>query len=985
MLVYEWDVELGSWVVAAPAMPQSLWTLRDIAPDAELLVRVDSSTPIQYVSERPLTLGPNTRYAGWVAKPTTTQELFNALPEVDSVHAWNASGRYWMSASRTDPGGLITIYPGMGLRLQRNGEPSTVWERPLTPERGLVELHAGDNLVAWAGANGAIIEEVVKGIGKSFEQARMWNAAEQRFHVYPAVDADAADPFPPVMLGDAIWITVSRRTNWLQPTGVLPELIFAGNVSQKTRNDATRDLEDTLAYVAEVFGVQADPSISVGLVAADAHSFFDALVSLGREWEWEAARNWYEQAGGFGGRELFFVKAAFWETDGDSRYTWARQVILEEYFHGLQRQLAGEFGRQRPAWLVEGSAAWIRADLRMRDQSGQTLSQELSNIRKLALHGPTLGEIEEPNQLWQYSFGLIAADLLVQRAGAPALLDFFRALVPGRTGTKGQWASQLSWEAAFATTFGISVEDFYAEFDTHIQEYQGNGPRSARGGEIKLTGTVVDGSGLPLEGIWLRAIEFVNEQRTPYGFAVAKANDNGEFSLFVNERADYRIQVGLSDHFACQYWWTSDGDSVASLEENAELIKVGTNAPAPLTIVVNSSKCRWGLDGVLYGPDEEPLAGIQVQARNGEQTTSAWTDLSGSFELAVLATGAHELFINLGSCLVFYRPGSATTNREELLPIAVSENDVSGIRFQLRQDHCTTKITGHVLDTDGTGISDVWVYASDEDSSTPYARTDGAGAFSITIPNADVYRLEVSIDGCRVYFRRGGAVASHEQATRITIDDRNVTGVRFQLRQGQCTTKISGRLLDAGGHPIAETRVYAWPEDGTQSSTQTDSEGSFVITLPEAGQFRVYARVDGCTVYYRSGGATGSYQQATQVRVSDSDVTGITLQLAQGMCEHRISGILSDADGTPLSGQWVSANGDAGSAGAWTSADGSFSFAVPASGSYRLDVWFDGCSIYRGSRGPVRDWNSASQVRVSNADVTGIEFRLPEDPSTFCN
>jgi hypothetical protein len=29
--------------------------------------------------------------------------------------------------------------------------------------------------------------------------------------------------------------------------------------------------------------------------------------------------------------------------------------------------------------------------------------------------------------------------------------------------------------------------------------------------------------------------------------------------------------------------------------------------------------------------------------------------------------------------------------------------------------------------------------------------------------------------------------------------------------------------------------------------------------------------------------------------------------------------------------------------------------------------------------------NSPSQVGVSNPHVTGIEFRLPEDPATFCN
>ena len=103
------------------------------------------------------------------------------------------------------------------------------------------------------------------------------------------------------------------------------------------------------------------------------------------------------------------------------------------------------------------------------------------------------------------------------------------------------------------------------------------------------------------------------------------------------------------------------------------------------------------------------------------------------------------------------------------------------------------------------------------------------------------------------------------------------------------------------------------------------------------------------------------------------------------MCEHRIVGRLLDANGAGKADVWVSASGSAGSGGVRTTSDGTFSITVPASGSYRLSAYIDGCWIYRGSRGPVKNWNSASQVRVPNADVTGIEIRPPEDPSTFCN
>lgn len=157
------------------------------------------------------------------------------------------------------------------------------------------------------------------------------------------------------------------------------------------------------------------------------------------------------------------------------------------------------------------------------------------------------------------------------------------------------------------------------------------------------------------------------------------------------------------------------------------------------------------------------------------------------------------------------------------------------------------------------------------------------------------------------------------------------------------------------------------------------------MTAPEPGLYRVSAQLDGCTIYYQRSGAISSYGEATEVEVANSDVTDITLQLAEGMCELRISGTLLSADDTPRSGQWVNADGNAGNGGAQTAADGSFSFAVPASGSFRLYVHVDGCLIMLGSRGATNDWNSAEQITVSNADVTGLEFRLPEDPATFCS
>ena len=222
-------------------------------------------------------------------------------------------------------------------------------------------------------------------------------------------------------------------------------------------------------------------------------------------------------------------------------------------------------------------------------------------------------------------------------------------------------------------------------------------------------------------------------------------------------------------------------------------------------------------------------------------------------------------------------------------------------------------------------------------------------------------------------------------ATEIELDGDHYGGIRIQIQDDVCAYQIEGWLLDSAGNPLGRVEGSIRSEAGAYVGFRADTDGYFSATAPELGSYRVSADIDGCSVFLREGSTTGDWYHATVVKVAGASVTGVTMQLSQGMCEHRISGTLVNADGIPLAGQWVSANGNAGSAGAQTAADGSFSFAVPGSGSYRLSVHSNGCWIYRGSRGATKDTNSASEITVSNADVTGIEFRLPEDPSTFCN
>ena len=188
---------------------------------------------------------------------------------------------------------------------------------------------------------------------------------------------------------------------------------------------------------------------------------------------------------------------------------------------------------------------------------------------------------------------------------------------------------------------------------------------------------------------------------------------------------------------------------------------------------------------------------------------------------------------------------------------------------------------------------------------------------------------------------------------------------------------LSGYIGDSGG-PLAGVTVAA--SDGM--SDRTASDGSFAITLRVSGAYLLEAGVDGCRVYYhRSAGATGSRDSATPIQVSDEDISDIRIEIPSDVCALRIRGRLVDASGVALADVQIEADGNNRSFGAArTASDGSFAVPVPMNDHYRLSFW-DGCWMFRGEGGGVTtNWDDASLIRVADNDVSGVVFRVPDNP-----
>ena len=137
-------------------------------------------------------------------------------------------------------------------------------------------------------------------------------------------------------------------------------------------------------------------------------------------------------------------------------------VVFHEYFHSVQFSLSNQQSTRGPLWLREGTARYFEYRL-----GGQHGYGDFDRLRRNEIaRSRTL----EPLQTWEsrgqatfrggggeaYNMGFLAADYLVNTKGLDAV-------------AKTVWTEQRTkdWRAAFASAFGVSVDQFYADFEAY--------------------------------------------------------------------------------------------------------------------------------------------------------------------------------------------------------------------------------------------------------------------------------------------------------------------------------------------------------------------------------------------------------------------------------------------------------------------------------------------------------------------------------------
>ena len=143
--------------------------------------------------------------------------------------------------------------------------------------------------------------------------------------------------------------------------------------------------------------------------------------------------------------------------------------LAHEYFHLLQRKLGEGSGGGR-YWMIEGSATYMDEQFVL-DQWGFSAEERRPNkvllaasyIQAVSRALPDASFAETALENGPHYVGFLAAELLVERAGEEAVLEYFAPPPRGVT----DW--DAFWGERFAQVFGLTEEEFFAEFGPYLR------------------------------------------------------------------------------------------------------------------------------------------------------------------------------------------------------------------------------------------------------------------------------------------------------------------------------------------------------------------------------------------------------------------------------------------------------------------------------------------------------------------------------------
>lgn len=399
----------------------------------------------------------------------------------------------------------------------------------------------------------------------------------------------------------------------------------------------------------------------------------------------------------------------------------------------------------------------------------------------------------------------------------------------------------------------------------------------------------------------------------------------------------------------------ANGDYMLGIDPSTLGNFFAQSAPQPITITGNTTRnfILAGASSVLNitgnitgGPATTNVDVFGNSMTSGFTKTTVALNGSGagSYSLPVQANTVYNVSVGPTIPSTFFAPGAPpppppTFNFMPPPPLRVNvlAANVSGQNFALTTTSKT--ITGTVVDSGGTGISNAGVFARPAAASTTAGSTAGFGTGAQTGTDGS-FTLNV-IPGIYAVgvFRPGMPMAKEQQITVPSSGSNTPATLTFVMGQSSSGLTITGTVVDTNNNPIPYSGVSARKVTSSSNTVPigggtenfvggpTDANGAFTLYV-SSGTWIVEAFAPGYgllgTKTVTVGSASVSGQNFSAGNASIGTITGSATQASVTK-----QGVIVRAEGASGRNQSV------------TDASGNYTLKVPA-GSYTITCVFPG-------------------------------------------
>ncbi len=339
----------------------------------------------------------------------------------------------------------------------------------------------------------------------------------------------------------------------------------------------------------------------------------------------------------------------------------------------------------------------------------------------------------------------------------------------------------------------------------------------------------------------------------------------------------------------------AEADETLGLADEQVVLGLGETS-APIVITAHPAGYVEGKIVIAGGASCED-GWLNLDDRASGRSGSGQTEGDGLVRARGLLPGIYEVSVRCHGLVP----------AEQYPPVTVTAASVSGLRWEVTRGRA---IRGEVVDASGQPVAHISVAARPvSDPAKPRGRTTGANNISpdprgrFELPGLQPGRYEVF-----VYTTATPRAVPDKPVTVTLPEGQDLEGLRIEL---PASAELRGQVLDVKGRPVARVQVNVVAGARPQQQLVAD-DGSFVFAHVPVGTHRVFATRDGAPLRAPGTGDDDLQGERIELRAGEVETVKLVVEADAG----RISGVVRDADGGPVSDAFIAASRESESAAA---------------------------------------------------------------------